>query len=218
MEIVKVKCDKNLKLLLPILQNKINNPESSSESYEESSTSDDSESFDSEMFNFNKELDSESILFLLNVIGQTYSSTDGFSVDKSICFNDDTNKDLVNSLIEESKEEGYYIDKVSDNEFLIELDFFMEKAIIAIPYTTIIIKYNKHFNISCECNVKWIMIDDEHSQIIISSNNKKLTIDDILYVTQIISVTYGKVDFMVTTNVQEFELLQDNDNTLILKY
>jgi len=216
-QIIKINCDKNLRLLLPILKNSIDNPESSSESYETSeSDSDKSDSFDSKMYNFCKELDDT--LFLLNTIGQTYLSKDGFSCNKTISFNEEINKNLIKSFIEESKEEDYYIDEISDGEFLIDLEFFMEKASVNVPYKKVIIQYNKHFNVSCECNVKWIMIDDENSQIIISRNNKKLTIDDILYSTRIIAVTYGKTDFMVEINKQEFKILNDSNDILVLKY
>ena len=217
-QIVKINCDKkcnkDLKLLLPILKNTIDG--SSSESYEvsDSDDSDDSESFDSKMYNFEKKLDDT--LFLLNTIGQTYLTKDGFSCNKTIIFNDYNN--LVKSFIEESKEEDYYIDQISDIEFLIDLEFFMEKAFINVPYKKVIIKYNKHFNVSCECNLKWITIDDQNSQIIISRDNKKLTIDDILYATQIPAVTYGKTDFLIKINEQEFKMLSDNDGVLVLKY
>lgn len=214
-QIVKVKCDNNLRLLLPILKNSIDNPESSSESYE---TSDELESFDTEIYNFDKELDSLTILSLLNTIGQTYLSKDGFSDNEPIQFDIKTNEDFIISLIEEAKEGNYYIDESSDGKFNIDLDFFMEKSLITIPYKTIIIKYNNRFSIVCEHNERWITIDDENGQIILSRNNKKLTIDDILYATRMIAVTYGKIDFMVKINEKEFKILDDNNDTLTLKY
>lgn len=217
-QIVKVKCDKNLGLLLPILKNRIDNPESSSESYGTSSNSSDSESFDTEIYNFDKELDNEDIIFLLNIIGQTYLSEKGFCNNDLVQFSDKMNKNLINSFIEQSKEEDYYINK-SNGKFNIELDFFIEKSIITIPYTKVIIKYNKYFSVLCEHNHKWLEIDDENNQIIISRENKKLTIDDILYATRPISVTYGRGEiFMVEIDKQEFELLDDKDNVLTLKY
>lgn len=218
MDIVRVKCDKNLGLLLPILKNNIDNTESSSESYETSSDSSGSESFDTEIYNFDKDLNNDNILFLLNTIGQTYLSKDGFSNNQSIQFNDEINKDFIISLIEESKDGNYYIDESSDGKFNIELDFFIEKALITIPYTTIIIKYNSNFSISCDHNIKWITIDDENSQIIISRNNKKLTLDDILYTTKIIAVTYGNTNFMVEIDRQEFKISSIDNGILILNY
>jgi hypothetical protein len=214
MEIIKIKCDKNLGLLLPILKNSINNPESS-ESTENYETSDDSsESFDTEIYNFDKELNDDDIIFLLNTIGQTYLSEKGFVDNQPIQFNDKIDKNLITPFIEESKEEDYYIDEL-DGKFNIDLDFFMKKSQIIIPYEKVIIKYNSIFSIVCDHNIKWITIDDENNQIIMSRN--KLTIDDILYATRIIAVTYGQSNFMVEINKQEFEILK-HDGILILKY
>jgi hypothetical protein len=217
MEIIKIKCDKNLRLLLPILKNSIDNPESyeSSESYE--SLDESSESFDSEIYNFDKELNNDDIIFLLNTIGQTYLSEKGFTDNEPIQFSDKVDKNLITSFIEESKEEDYYIDELSDGKFNIDLDFFMKKSQISIPYMTIIIKYNSRFSIVCNHNEKWLTIDDKNSQIILSRNNKKLTVDDILYATRIIAVTYGQTNFMIEINKQEFKILK-HDDILILKY
>ena len=214
-QIIKVKCDNNLKLLLPILKNSIDISESSDESYETSSES--SESLDSEIYNFDKQLDNEDILFLLNTVGQTYLSKDGFSNNEPIYFNPKFSKNLISSFIEESKEENYYIDESLDGKFNIDLDFFMEKALITIPYIKVIIKYDENFSVVCDHNEKWITVDDENSQMIISRNNKKLTIDDILYCTRAIAVTYGKIDFMVKIDMQEFKILDSND-VLTLRY
>lgn len=216
-QIVKVKCDKNLGLLLPILKNSIDNPESSSESYETSSDSSESESFDTEIYNFDKELNNDDVLLLLNTIGQAYLSTKGFVDNEFIKFNDKVDKNLIDSLLEESKEENYYIDELDDN-FLFDIDFFMKKSLIALSYEKVIIKYSSKFSISCDHNIKWITIDDKNSQIIISRSNKKLTLDDILYATRIIAVTYGNTNFMVEIDNQEFTIFSMDDNILVLKY
>lgn len=219
-QIINVKCDDNLKLLLPILKNKIETDSPDNISYESyGSSSESSESLDSEIYNFDKELDDENILFLLNTIGQTYLSGEGFVSNEPVGFNNKLNNDLINSFIEESKEKDYYINESLDDKLNIDLDFFIEKALITIPYTKVIIQYNQHFSVVCDCNIKWITIDDQNSQIIISRNNKKLTIDDILYATRIIAVTYGrKIDFMIKVNDQEFSKLNNDNDILTLKY
>lgn len=216
MEIIKIKCDNNLKMLLPILKNSINNPSESYESSSENSDSESSESFDTEIYNFDKELDDDNILFLLNTIGQTYLSGKGFADTEPIQFNDKVDKILIDSFIEESKEENYFIDE-SDEKFNIDINFFMKKSQITLPYMTIVIKYDSKFSIVCDCTEKWITIEDENNQIILSRNNKNLAIDDILYATRIIAVTYQNTNFMVEVGKQKFKILGNND-ILTLKY
>lgn len=221
-EIIKMKCDENLKLLLPFLKNSIDNPGLSNESYETSSESDSSESFDSEIYNFDKQLNEEQVLFLLNTIGQTYLPESGFCENEPVQFSNKVDKNLVSSLIEESKEENYYIGETLYEKYNIDLDFFIEKALISLPYTKVIIQYNSECSISCKYCEKWIKVDNENKQIIISKNDKKITIDDVLYATRAISIVYNSVyreiPFMVEIYTREFKMLNNKDNILILRY
>jgi len=219
LKIINVKSGSNLELLLPILKNKIDNPDNveslsseSDDSYSETETS--SESLDTEIYNFDKQLDDENILFLLNAIGQIYSSKNGFEDTKSIVFISETNKDLIQSFIEESKEEGYYIDEIG-NRFTIDVDFFEQKSTTCIPYEKVIIKHKVKHDISEKYKEKWIKVDN--SQVVISNKGKSITIDDILYATRVIAVSYHETN-MVRTIFQEFKLLSTNDDTLILEY
>ncbi len=222
-EIIEMKCDENLKVLLPFLKNSIDNPELSLESYETSTEeSEGSESFDSEIYNFDKQLNDEQIIFLLNTIGQTYLPKDGFCENEPVRFNDKFDKNLVTALIEESKEESYYIDESLDGKLNVDINFFMEKALITLPYTKVIIQYNLDCSISCKYDEKWIKVDNKSKQIILSRKDKKLTIDDILYATREIATVYNsvyrEVNFMVQISTREFKVLSNNDNVLLLRY
>jgi hypothetical protein len=216
MEVIKIKCDDNLRSLLPILKNNIDDLSESDDSSSEYSSSNSEESFDTEIYNFDKKLDHNDIVFLLNTIGQTYLASKGFSDTQSIKFNHTFNDDLVKSLIEESKEGDYFINQ-SDENLNIGLEFYMQKSLTTIPYDKVIIKYNKHFNIVCEHNVKWITIDDKNHQLIISRYNKKLTLFDILYASRIIAGTYGMSNFVVQIGFQEFKVI-NHEEVLTLKY
>jgi len=223
MEIVKINCDNKLKSLLPFLRDTIDNPEVS-EDYEDSgytssqlSSSESEESFDSQIYNFDKELDHNDVVFLLNVTGQILLVTKGFSDEQSVKFNDKFDNDLVKALIEESKDQDYYIDQ-SDAILNINLDYYIQKSLTTIPYSKVIIKYNKHFSITCEHDTKWITIDNENHQLIISRDNKKLTIFDILHASRMIAIMYGTLNFVVQVGFQEFKVVSHDDDTLILKY
>lgn len=210
-QFVNIKCDKQMKLLLPILQDRINNQSLSSD------ISDDS--FESSDFEIDgEELDSRNVIFLLNTLGQTYLSKDGFNDEEPIQFSDKFDSDLISSFIEESKEEDYYIEETIDGKFDIEIDFFVDKSLIPIKQSKVIINYNSKNIISCEYDEKWIKIDDENSQVIISGKDKKIILYDILYATQCIATTYDKTNFIVEINEQEYEILDINDDILILKY
>lgn len=223
MEIVKINCDSKLKTLLPILKDTIENPESS-EDYENSgytssqlSSSESEESFDSQIYNFDKELDHNEVVFLLNITGQILVVTKGFSDAQLIKLNPKFDDDLVKSLIEESKDQEYYVDH-SDQILDIGIDYYIQKTLTDIPYNKVIIKYNKHFNISCENKSKWITIDEENHQLIVSRDSKKITLFDILHASRMIAITYGTLSFVVQIGFQEFKLVSYDDNTLTLKY
>jgi len=224
MDVVKIDCDNKLKSLLPFLKEAIENPEVS-EDYEDSgytssqlsSDSESSESFDSQIYNFDKKIDHNDVVFLLNVTGQILLVTKGFSDEQSIKFNNKFDDNLVKALIEESKDQDYYIDQ-SDEILNINLDYYIQKSLTTIPYSKVIIKYNKHFSITCEHDIKWITIDDENNQLIISRYNKKLTIFDILHTSRMIAITYGTLNFVVQVGFQEFKVVSHDDDILILKY
>ena len=210
--IVNVKCDKQMALFLPILKNIIDNPEN----FDSADISD--ESSDSEIYNFNKELDEKNIIFLLNTIGQTYLSTGGFSDNEYIQLSDKFDSNLISSFLEESKEDDYYIEELLDCKFNIEIDFFVEKSLIKISQSKVIINYDSKYSISCKYDKKWINIDDENNQIIIYGKIKNITLYDILYATQSIATIYDKTNFIVEPDEQEYKILDISNDILILKY
>lgn len=219
-KIVEIKCDKNLELLLPYLKQNIEQVESSNESYDESSDQSSDNSDDSLEFETcdNDEINKESLVTLLNIMGQVYYADKEFNYEEiSVKFTEDMDKMLIESLIYEANEGDYYVNKSDDNYHDIDPNFWIEKSEYKLSYDKIIIKYNKYHNIVCEHNHKWIKIDDENSEIILCKNNSKLKINDILYVTKIIAITYGR-KFLVQIDDHKFEILNDNNNILTLKY
>jgi hypothetical protein len=127
------------------------------------------------------------------------------------------NKNLVSSLIEESQEQDYYINE-SEGKLNIDINYFREKSSMTIPYNKVIIKYNGNFNISCQHNHKWLTIDDDNNQIIVYREHRNLSIDDILYATRPIAVTYAKSNYMVELDKQEFKIYSFEKDTFILSY
>lgn len=205
--IIKVKCDNNLKKVLPLL----------CKSFSSSLSEEDFELSDDEIYNFDEDINDKYVIFLLNTLGQIFDvSTEEFDSNKYIEFDNKVDQKLVNELIEEAKDNDYFISNES-NKILIDTDFYNNKLCLKIPYSTIIIKYDIESDFIFE--ESWIKNNYNEKEIIISSKGKKLgiTIDDILYISKAIAVINNN-QFIINSKEQQFKLISVNDNTLILQY
>ena len=234
MEIVTVKCDDDLKRILPYLNyyDGSDNDECSDDCTDDSSSS----LFD-DCFEYDEDLSNEDIKFLLNTLSQAYEINEGFCEDGKVWIVRNKTSDKFIFGDEDNGYEAKSIECRQDRTlYKFELDYLIEKSNIYIPQTKVIIKYSEKYDINVRYDEKWINVNDCNKRIIIARTNKKISLYDILYACQVIAIAASDSDSAIfstktvnnnnynndrrflTIDEKSFTIDSNSDNTLILLF
>jgi hypothetical protein len=168
-----------------------------------------------------EECNDDEIIFLLNTLGQVYDSVNGFDKNVTICFDEEFDKCLIETFINEAEEEEYHESNDDNYEYVnIDIDFYIDKSEFKVPYSTVIINYEKSYPISRSYGEKWISINENTNTIKLCSDLKgsALTLEDILYASRIIADTMYQTEFTVELDKHRYKIISNNYDILTLQY
>lgn len=164
-------------------------------------------------------MDDDYILFLLNTLGQIYSTSGKFDDDNNILI--DTNSTNFTKLVK-NNEDNYKI--VDDYVIKFDIKFLLEISKITIKYNTLILEYPKNRPMT---SYKWydreginndrqyIKINEPYNKITISSKIKKsaINLEDILFASSLLSVS--KDEYLVNLDYEGYKKINSVRNVIM---